>query len=259
VSRDLSEDQWQALASAFGTLAMRGPRGDVRGFFEAVNWILRSGAPWRDLAKRYGNWEGIYRRYRRWAIAGRWEALRLALERRRATRGRCPRMLVLIDSTIVKAHAHAAGASKASGGQQVEALGRSRGGFTTKLHAVVSSRGELVRYRLTGGEVADITQAAALVRARDGRAVVGDRAYDSDAFLEHVRSLDMRAVVPPRRHRKVQRRLDRGAYARRNVVERWFGRITVFRRIATRYEKTERSYAGFVSFATMLVAVSGWS
>ncbi|MBN9165523.1 MAG: IS5 family transposase [Myxococcales bacterium] len=120
----------------------------VMRFLDAIAWILRSGAPWRDLAKDFGPWERIYRRYRRWALAGTWERLRRALSRTTAFR------FLLIDSTIVKAHPHAAGALKRDGRQ---ALGRSRGGFTTKLHAVVTERGELVRYIVTGGEVADIT------------------------------------------------------------------------------------------------------
>jgi transposase len=164
----------------------------------------------------------------------------------------------LIDSTIVKAHAHAAGASRRSGGQRAHALGRSRGGFSTKLHVVVTEKGELVRYHLTGGEVHDITQARALVRAGDGTKLVGDRGYDSDDFITHVTVHGMCAVIPSRRHRRVQRRLDRVAYAKRNVVERWFGRLKVFRRVATRYDKTTPSYLGFVAMAATLIALTGW-
>lgn len=68
----------------------------------------------------------------------------------------------------------------------------------------------------------------------------------------------MRAVIPSRRHRKVQRRLDRGAYAQRNVVERWFGRLKVFRRVATRYEKTTPSYLTFVAMAATLITLTRW-
>ena len=226
-----------------------GPKGDVRRFLEAVVWILRSGAPWRDLANELGPWERVYRRYRRWALAGRWEWLRRTI-------GLTQRpQLALIDSTIVKAHAHAAGALKRGGGQ---ALGRSRGGFTTKLHAVVSERGELVRYVLTGGEVADITQARALIRHRR-IAGVGDKAYDSDAFIAHIASLDACAVIPSRSNRRHPRPLDKAAYRKRNVIERWFGRVKIFRRVATRYEKTALSYLGMVAASAWLVAITGWA
>jgi transposase len=69
----------------------------------------------------------------------------------------------------------------------------------------------------------------------------------------------MRAVIPSRKARRHPRRLDRCRYARRNVIERWFGRVKAFRRIATRYEKTSSSYAGFVATAATLVALTGWA
>jgi transposase len=247
-----SDARWRVIAPSIAKLIRRGPKGEPRRFLEAVVWILRSGAPWRDLAERFGRWESVYRRYRRWALAGHWEKLRQLLS------VTDPPSLLIIDSTVVKAHPHAAGALRRSGGQSAHALGRSRGGFSTKVHVVVTEAGKLVRYCLTGGEAYDITQAPALVRAGDGTKVVGDRGYDSDGFIAHVTAQGMRAVIPSRRHRRAQRRLDRALYARRNVVERWFGRIKVFRRVATRYEKTTPSYLGFVAMAAMLIALTGW-
>ena len=97
-----------------------------------------------------------------------------------------------------------------------------------------------------------------LVRRRGGLGVVGDRAYDSDAFVDHVTTLGMPAVIPSRTNRREPRTLDVRAYARRNVIERWFGRLKVFRRVATRYEKTAISYLGFVATAAWLIAITGW-
>ena len=206
----LDEIRWQRLVASAAALVRRGPKGDVGAFVAAVAWILRTGAPWRDLAERFGRWDRIYRRYRRWAVAGRWDSLRRALSsRERRERD----ALLLVDSTIIKAHPHAAGALRRTGGQEVEALGRSRGGFTTKLHELVTERARLVRYVLTGGECHDITQARSLVCTREGIAVAADRAYDSDDFV---------------------------------------------RRIATRYDKTASSYAGFVAAAAVLVLFTGW-
>jgi transposase len=247
----ISSEQWALVAPAIVSATRRGPKGrNDRGFFEAIGWILRTGAPWRDLPVGYGQWSAIYRRFRRWALAGRWEALRRILERRAAT-------LALLDSTIVKAHPHAAGALRRTGGQAGEALGRSRGGLTTKIHAVVSECGELIRYVLTAGQVNDVTQAQSLIRSGDGD-VVADRAYDSDAVVAHVHALGVAAVIPSRSNRKVARALDRNVYRRRNVIERWFGRLKGFRRVATRYEKTQLSYAAFVTTAAFLVELSGW-
>jgi len=247
----IPDEQWAIVAPAIVSATRRGPKGrDDRGFFEAIGWILRTGAPWRDLPIAFGRWSRIYRRFRRWALAGRWEVLRVILERTGAK-------LALLDSTIIKAHPHAAGASKRTGGQAREALGRSRGGLTTKIHAVVSEHGELVRFVLTAGQVNDVTQAECLVRSGEGD-VVADRAYDSDAVVAHIEALGVRAIIPSRSHRKVTRAIDREVYRRRNVVEGWFGRLKGFRRVATRYEKTRLSYAAFVVTAAFLVALSGW-
>jgi transposase len=127
------------------------------------------------------------------------------------------------------------------------------------VHALVTSRGDVVRYTLTGGQVGDITQAIGLVGQGGDHSLVGDRAYDSEAFVAHVRGEGMAAIIPSRARRKAPRPLDRSAYAVRNVIERFFGRIKQFRRVATRYDKTTPSYAGQVSLATALVSLSGWS
>jgi transposase len=126
------------------------------------------------------------------------------------------------------------------------------------VHAVVSERGKLLRHVVTGGEVNDVTQAQALVDGLEGCAVVSDRAYDSDAFIQHVGRMGMEAVVPSRANRKEPRVLDAAAYGQRNVIERLFGRLKQYRRVATRYNKTALSYAGFFSLAASLVALSRW-
>lgn len=115
-----------------------------------------------------------------------------------------------------------------------------------------------MRFALTGGEVGDVTQAAPLVRGLAGRAVVGDRAYDSNAFIECIEHAGMAAVIPSRANRKVPRVLDTAGYARRNLIERFFGRVKAFRRIATRYDETAVSYASTVAFAATLLVLTGW-
>jgi transposase len=107
--------------------------------------------------------------------------------------------------------------------------------------------------------VNDVTRADALVQGLRGRAVVGDRAYDSDAFVASVRAQGMAVVIPSRAKRRLPRVLDVEAYARRNVIERLFGRPKQFRRVATRYEKTAASYAGALALGASLVVLSGWT
>jgi transposase len=153
----------------------------------------------------------------------------------------------LLDSAVVRAHAHAAGARKAAGGQ---ALGRSRGGFSTKLHLRCDGRGRPVAFHLTGGERHDLLgvealfEAGALRTGRRGRprwkpvAVVADKAYSAAWFLEALRRKGIVPVVPNRAdHQPENPDFDRGIYRKRNLVERLVGQLKRFRRVATRYDK----------------------
>jgi transposase len=126
------------------------------------------------------------------------------------------------------------------------------------VHAIVSEDGALVRYLVTGGQVSDVTQAGALVEGLEGAGIVGDRAYDADAFIERIASAGKQVVIPPRANRRWQRRHDEALYRQRNVIERFFGRLKQYRRVATRYDKTALSYLGFVATAALLIALSGW-
>ncbi len=135
---------------------------------------------------------------------------------------------------------------------EAEALGRSRGGFSTKLHAAVDALGNPLGFTLTPGQRADITQAEALVEPHSPGAVIGDKAFDSDAFIAFVEAKEAEAVIPSRRNRKEQREIDENLYKDRNKIERFFNRIKHYRRIATRYEKTGRNYLAFVYLASIM-------
>jgi transposase len=86
-----------------------------------------------------------------------------------------------------------------------EALGRSRGGFSTKIHALTDALGNPLAFRLTGGQAADITQAEAWLPDDPVEAVVADKGYDTDAFVTAVTTRGAAAVIPPRRHRRQPR------------------------------------------------------
>lgn len=113
--------------------------------------------------------------------------------------------------------------------------------------------GNPLRWYLTGGEEADIKQAAALIEGFSTQAVVADKAYDADALLERINAQGAAAVIPPMVHRKEQRSYDRHLYRDRNLVERFFNRIKQFRRIATRYEKLARNYFSMLNLVCAYV------
>jgi transposase len=119
--------------------------------------------------------------------------------------------------------------------------------LTSKIHAVVDALGNPVRWLLTGGEVADITQGKALLEGMTPQAVLADKGYDADDLLNYIQANNAQAVIPPKRNRVVQREYDRHLYKDRNLVERFFNRIKQFRRIATRYGKLARNYLSFIN------------
>ena len=102
--------------------------------------------------------------------------------------------------------------------------------------------GNPLRWILTGGEIADVTQAYALIDGFDAQTIVADKGYDADAFVALINTAGAVAVIPPRRNRTEQRAYDHHLYKDRNLVERFFSRLKQFRRIATRYEKLARNF-----------------
>ncbi len=130
-----------------------------------------------------------------------------------------------------------------------QALGRSRGGLTTKLYLAVDDAGRPLRLIATEGQVSDITCANELVEHLRAGAVIADKGYDSNAFVERIRATRAKAVIPSRSNRKTKRSYSRVLYRTRNIVERFFSRIKHFRRVATRYDKLAGNYLAFASLA----------
>ena len=136
------------------------------------------------------------------------------------------------------------------GGQEI---GRSRGGLTTKLHVAVDALGNPLRIILSAGQIADIEQAAALIKDQSAEFIIADKGYDSDAFVSVIAEQGGQAVIPPRSNRLNSRSFDRHIYKSRNLIERFFSRIKQFRRIATRYDKLAQSFLSFVHLACTIV------
>jgi transposase len=132
-------------------------------------------------------------------------------------------------------------------------LGRSRGGFSTKLHVLVNGLGMPVELKLTPGQAADVTEAESLLAGHDFVVAIGDKGFDSKKLVAYIESRGATAVIPPRSNVKDQRPFDRHLYRERNVVERFINRIKQHRRVATRYEKTARNYLAFVQVAASMV------
>lgn len=133
-----------------------------------------------------------------------------------------------------------------------QTLGRSRGGLSTKIHALVEGLGSLARFCLTGGQVGDSPQALPLLDNLKPDSLSADKAYDADSLLAHLRAKGIQAVTPPRRNRLIQRPFDAHLYKNRNLIERFFCRIKQFRRVATRYDKLAERFASFIALAAAI-------
>ncbi|MBN4054352.1 IS5 family transposase [Nitrospira defluvii] len=143
-------------------------------------------------------------------------------------------------------HSSALTCGRCKRGQKNQALGRSRGGFSTKIHALCDALGNPLRFILTGGERHDCTQALAVIEGLKPEAVLADKGYDADYIVQAVEEMGAIAVIPPKSNRKSPRTYDRELYKERNLVERMFGKLKQFRRVATRYDKTALSFMSFI-------------
>ncbi|MFE4970390.1 IS5 family transposase [Streptomyces sp. NPDC056660] len=239
---------------------------DHREVIDAIAWKFQTGSQGVHLPERYGSWKGAYNRLRNWAIDGTWERVFTALLAQ-ADAEEDLDWVVAVDSTIVRAHQHAAGARKKeapAGEPDDHAIGRSRGGLTTKVHLAADSKCRPLAFVLTPGQAGDAPAFETVMRALRvprpvGRprirpvTVLADKAYSSRAIRAHLRRRGIKAVIPIPADQRAHRKwcgsqggrppaFDREAYKQRNAVERCINRLKQWRGIATRYEKTATVY-----------------
>jgi transposase len=211
--------------------------------FEAMIYILRTGVPWRDLPGVFGPWNSVYTRWRRWCQSGLWARLLRVLRRR--ARG----VLRFLDTAHIKVHQDG---SNPAGGQQNQAIGRTKGGLNTKLGAWVDARGQAVFLTLAPGQRADVRVGEELPPGLQGKITVADKGFDSDAFRRRLRRRRSGVCIPARAGRRVPASWHRGFYRQRHKVENFFQRIKRRRRIGTRYEKRDLYFHGFIYLAAIL-------
>lgn len=214
---------------------------------EAMVYVLRTGIPWRDLPSLFGPWSSVYTRWRRWCQCGLWAKMLAVIARCAAG------TLRFLDASHIKVHQDA---SNPAGGQQNQAIGRTKGGLNTKLTAWVDGHGRAVAVHLAPGQRADVraVQEAAWPPGLRGKRVVADKGYDSDGLRNLIARRGGRACIPPRARRHCPATWHRGYYRRRHQVENFFQRAKRYRRVGTRYDKRDLFFLSFVH----LVAILDW-
>jgi transposase len=180
----LSDVAWERMAPLIiGRPDQKGSTGrDNRMFVEGVLWIVRTGSPWRDLPEAFGDWNSVCRRFSRWSIKGVWGRIFEAMSDDPDFE------YLIVDSTACRR-----GEKR---GSEDQALGRSRGGLSTKIHMAVRGLGCPVRFILTAGQKGDAPQAAALIEGLPAEVVMADTAYDADHLRQAVAAKGALAVIP---------------------------------------------------------------
>ena len=220
-------------------------RQQLRTFLESVYFIMRTGAQWRELPKCYGKFKTVHKRFASWAKKNIWNDM-LSFFAEDADMES-----VMIDGSIVRAHACASGYKK--GSEEEQALGRSKGGFTTKIHALVDALGNPLKFILTPGQASEIKQGPKLIEGIIGANVLGDKAFDCNEFLNQIISQECTPIIPPRSNRIVYREVDYYLYKERHLVECFFSKVKQFRRIFSRFDKMAIAYMGFLAFASSIL------
>ena len=261
---ELSDPQWEAIREFLPTNGHRGQQWkDHRLIIDGILWALSDGGRWRNVPQTFGKWKTVYERFRRWSQEGLWDEIRDELQLRKGLTGDIDWELFAIDGSVVRAHQSAAGASKKKlpdGEPEEHALGRSQGGFGTKLHLIAAVGDGAVLppvVEVGPGQQHETQRIVPLVEALDAKGMLpeklaGDKGYSAKWIREYLLTKGVEPVIP---HQKSEPGrdgpFDREAYRERNLIERGINLLKWFRRVATRDEKLAIHYLGMLKLAIL--------
>ena len=216
----------------------------IKKVLTAILFVFSEGCTWRAIDTPDADWNSVYQYYRRWCRSGLWEKLWERVSPKTKSRTTAHG-----DSTFIKVHRCGL---NAAGGRDLQAIGLTKGGWNTKLHAVVDSRGQPLALLLTGGQVADVSQAEELLKEVEAKTVVLDKGYDSDPLRIWLFEREITPCIPSKSNRKDPLPYSKKTYRKRHLIENFFAHIKTFRRVATRYDKLAETFFGWVMLAVII-------
>lgn len=135
-----------------------------------------------------------------------------------------------------------------------EAIGHSKGGLSTKIHATCDARGNPTGFHLTPGQAHDLEGADALLPRIDADTVIADKAFDADErVIEPLQKAGKNIVIPPKSNRKNKRQYDEDLYKARHLIENFFAKLKQYRALATRYDKRAQNFLGAIYLASSII------
>ena len=216
---------------------------DFRKTLDGIWWILVTGSIWNQLPERYGKWNSVYRFHLRWAHRGIFNQL---LTIHAGEQEACP--YKVIDATHIKVHQDACRHSQPA---DQRALGKTKGGRNSKLHACVNGNGKALFLLLRPGNEHEVLTALEVLQDVEGKIVLADRGYDSDKLRKQIDASGGIPVIPPKKGRKNEVFYISEIGRNRRVVENFFARVKRHRRVNTRYDRLAKTFMAFVSLASI--------
>jgi transposase len=236
----LTDELWSKLKTIMRQHGIY-DKPQLRLMVEGMLYRMRIGCPWRDLPSFFGLWNSIYQKFNRWSSEDKLIKIFKSLVQEPDLEWE------FIDGSIVRARQHSTGAAT----EENQAIGKSKGGNTTKIHTAVEACGLLIHFELTGGEVHDCKAAPEFIeKLPAAEYTIADRGYDSEALREQIRLKSSIPIIPRKRNSTIGNAdIDWRLYKYKHLVENVFARLKHFRAIATRYDKLKRNYASMFAMA----------